>query len=65
MTEWITIFKKILNAFVDQPFLTSLFVADFAILLLHKPPFFFSLVMLGGLMAMCMYIGQKLALFKL
>jgi hypothetical protein len=65
MTEWINMFKKILNALVDQPFLTSLFVADFSILLLHKPPFFFSLIMLGGLMAMCMYFGQKLALFKL
>ena len=57
--------KKILMAFLDQPFLTSLFVADFLILLFHKPPFFFSLIMLGGLMAMCMYIGQKLALFKI
>jgi hypothetical protein len=65
MNNCIAICKKILAALVDQPFLTSLFVADFAILLLHKPPFFFSLVMLGGLMAMCMYFGQKLALFKL
>ncbi|MEQ1545523.1 hypothetical protein [Methyloglobulus sp.] len=65
MNNWIVICKKILNALVDQPFLASLFVADFSILLLHRPPFFFSLIMLGGLMALCMYFGQKLALFKL
>ncbi|MCX7097605.1 MAG: hypothetical protein NTV43_06820 [Methylococcales bacterium] len=57
-------FKKILNGFIDHPLLTSLFVADFGILLFHRPPFLFSLAMLGALMAMCMYFGQKLALFK-
>lgn len=57
-------FKKILNGFIDHPILTSIFVADFFILLFHRPPFWASLVMLGGLMAMCMYFGQKLALFK-
>ncbi|MDQ7090565.1 MAG: hypothetical protein Q9M50_07965 [Methylococcales bacterium] len=58
-------FKKIINAFVDTPILSSIFVIDLSILLLHKPPFVFSLLMLGGLGAMCMYYGQKLALFKL
>jgi len=58
-------FKKILNSLIDQPLLTSLFATDFFILLFHRPPFIFSLVMLGALMAMCMYFGQKLALFKL
>ena len=57
-------FKKILNALIDQPVLTSIFVTDFFILLFHRPPFLFSLVMLGALMVMCMYFGQKLALFK-
>jgi hypothetical protein len=57
-------FKKILNALIDHPVLTSLFVADFGILLFHRPPFFFSLLMLGALMAMCLYFGQKLALFN-
>lgn len=65
MNDCIAILKKILAALIDQPFLTSLFVADFAILLLHRPPFVFSLAMLVGLMAICMYFGQKLALFKL
>ncbi len=65
MTESTGNLKKIIAALIDQPFLTSLFVADFLILLFHKPPFIFSLLMLGGLMAMCMYIGQKLSLFKL
>jgi hypothetical protein len=65
MTNCIAILKKILCALLDQPFLTSLFVTDFAILLLHRPPFIFSLLMLVGLMAICMYFGQKLALFKL
>ena len=57
-------FKKILNALIDQPVLTSIFVTDFFILLFHRPPLLFSLVMLGALMAMCMYFSQKLALFK-
>ncbi len=57
-------FKKILNALIDQPFLTSLYVADIAILLLHKPPFIFSVLMMTALIAMSMYLGQKLALFK-
>ncbi len=57
-------FKKILNGLIDHPFLTSLFVTDFGILLFHRPPFIFSLIMLGALMAMCMYFGQLLALFK-
>jgi hypothetical protein len=57
-------FKKIINGFIDHPLLTSLFVTDFGILLFHRPPFLFSLIMLGGLMTMCMYFGQKLALFK-
>ncbi|MDO9161335.1 MAG: hypothetical protein Q8N35_02905 [Methylococcaceae bacterium] len=57
-------YKKILNGFIDHPLLTSLFVTDFFILLFHRPPFLFSLAMFGFLIAMCMYFGQKLALFK-
>lgn len=57
-------FKKILIGFVDQPLFTSLFVADFAILLFHRPPFFFSVLMVGALVAMSMYMGQKLELFS-
>jgi hypothetical protein len=57
-------FKKILDGLINQPLLTSLFVTDFFVLLFHRPPFFFSLVMLGALVAMAMYLGQKLSLFK-
>lgn len=57
-------FKKILNGLIDHPLLTSLFVVDFGILLFLRPPLFFSLLMLGGLVALCLYFGQKLALFK-
>jgi len=57
-------FKKIINGLIDQPLLTSIYVVDLAILLLHKPPFAFSLVMMAALIAMSMYFGQKLALFK-
>ncbi len=57
-------FKKIISGLIDHPVLTSIFVTDFFILLFHRPPFLFSLAMLGALMAMCMYFGQKLALFK-
>ncbi|PKM13330.1 MAG: hypothetical protein CVV13_01925 [Gammaproteobacteria bacterium HGW-Gammaproteobacteria-3] len=57
-------FKKILNTLIDQPFLTSIFITDLAVLLFHRPPFIFSLLMLGGLLVMSMYFGQKLSLFK-
>lgn len=57
-------FKKILNALIDHPILTSIFATDFFILLFHRPPFIFSLLMFTALIAMCMYFGQKLALFK-
>lgn len=56
--------KKILDALIDHPIMTSILVADFFILLLHKPPVFFSMVMLAVLMAISMYLGQKLAIFK-
>ena len=57
-------YKKIINGLIDQPLLTSLFVIDLVILLLHKPPFIFSVVMMGFLIAMSMYYGQKFAIFK-
>jgi hypothetical protein len=57
-------FKRFINGLIDHPLLASLFVVDFGILLLHKPPFIFSLIMLAGLVAICLYLGQKLALFK-
>ncbi|MFA6161829.1 MAG: hypothetical protein WC685_00185 [Methylobacter sp.] len=58
-------FKKILDGLIDQPFLTSLFATDFFILLFHRPPFLFSLLMMGALVGMCMYFGQKLSIFKI
>ncbi|CAG1020911.1 hypothetical protein DOJK_00650 [Patescibacteria group bacterium] len=57
-------FKKILATLLDHPLLASLFITDFGILLFHRPPFIFSLLMLGALMVLCMYFGQKLALFN-
>jgi hypothetical protein len=57
-------FKKIIASLIDQPLLTSIFVTDLGILLFHRPPFFFSLLMFSGLLAMTMYFGQKLSLFK-
>jgi hypothetical protein len=56
--------KKIIAGLIDYPVLTSIFVTDFFILLFHRPPVLFSLVMLGSLVVMCMYLGQKLELFK-
>jgi hypothetical protein len=56
--------KKILNGLIDRPLFTSLFVIDFFILVFHRPPFAFSAVMLGGLVVMSMYLGQKLELFE-
>ena len=57
-------FNKVLNALIDQPLFTSLFAADFFVLLFHRPPFLFSVLMVGGLVAMSMYLGQKLELFN-
>lgn len=57
-------FKKFIADLIDRPVLTSLFIVDFFILLFHRPPFFFSIIMLGSLVLMCMYFGQKLSLFK-
>ncbi len=57
-------FKKIINGMIDQPILTSLFLSDFFVLLFHRPPFFFSLLMFSGLLGMTMYFGQKFSLFN-
>lgn len=57
-------FKKIANALIDHPFIASIVISDLFILLFHKPPFLFSVVMFGILMAYCMFLGQKLSLFK-
>lgn len=65
MTDFNAICKKFLAALLEQPFLGSVFVTDFAILLFHRPPFVFSLIMLGALVAMAMYFGQKLGFFKI
>ncbi|MCX7089120.1 MAG: hypothetical protein NTV00_13850 [Methylococcales bacterium] len=56
--------KKIITGLIDRPILTSIFVMDFFILLVHRPPLIASLIMLGSLVVMCMYFGQKLELFK-
>lgn len=58
--------SKIINALIDQPFLGSIFIADFFLVFYIKSAhWLFTAVMLGGLMAMCMYYGQKLQLFKM
>jgi len=56
--------QKLFGTFIDNPFLASLFISDLFILIFHRPPFLFSVVMFAGLMAYCMFIGQKLSLFK-
>jgi hypothetical protein len=59
-------FKNILACLVDHPVLTSVFVTDFLILSMGpRLPLFFSMLMFVGLMAIAMYFGQKLALFKI
>ena len=56
--------KKIIKIMTDHPLLASLFIMDLALLLFIRPPFFFSLIMMGGLVAICMFLGQKLQLFN-
>ncbi len=59
-------FKKIINALIDQPVLGSLFVADFFLVFFVKNAhWFFTSLMLGSLAAMCLYYGQKLQLFNI
>lgn len=57
-------FKKLINGFIDHPFFASLYLADFFVLLFLRPPFIFSLFMIGGLVVASMYLGQKLDLFS-
>lgn len=58
------LFKKIISALIYYPFIASLFIVDLAILLLHKPPFLFSVAMMTFLIGVSMFFGQKIALFK-
>ena len=59
-------FKKLLSALIDQPVLGSIFIADFFMVFFVKTAHWtFSALMVGCLVAMSMYYGQKLALFKM
>lgn len=57
-------YKKILYGLIAQPLLASIFIVDLAIMLLHRPPFIFSAVMMTYLIGMSMYYGQKFSVFK-
>ncbi|OQK15914.1 hypothetical protein AU255_17170 [Methyloprofundus sedimenti] len=56
--------KKFFDALLDKPFLSALVLSDLFILLFHKPPFIFALGMFALLIAYCLFLGQKLAIFK-
>lgn len=59
-------FNKILNALIDQPVLASIFIIDFFMVFFIKSAHWtFSALMVGSLVAMSMYYGQKLQLFKI
>lgn len=58
-------FKKIVSGLIDRPLFTSLFIADFAVVLSPLVTHIaFSLLLVGALVVMSMYLGQKLALFN-
>ena len=57
--------KKFFSALLDNPFIASIVISDLFILLFHNPPFMFSLGMFAILIAYCLFLGQKLALFKI
>jgi hypothetical protein len=40
-------------------------LSDLFILLFHKPPFIFAFCMFAILIAYCLFLGQKLAIFKI
>lgn len=63
MSDWKTMKNKVVNECLDQPLLAAIFICDFAILLFHRPPFLYSLLMMGLLVAIAMYLGQRMALF--
>ncbi len=56
--------KQLLNELLQTPLLTSVFIVDFSILVFHRPPAFFSILMLGGLVGLAMYFGQRLSMFS-
>lgn len=59
-------FKNVIVRLLDHPVLTSVFLSDFLLLLLGpRLPFVASLLLFSGLIAMTLYFGQKLALFKI
>ncbi len=59
-------FNKFINALIDQPFLASIFIADFFMVFFIKSAHWtFSTLMIGALVAISMYYGQKLQLFKI
>ncbi|HIG64658.1 MAG TPA: hypothetical protein EYQ43_03640 [Methyloprofundus sp.] len=57
--------KKLLDAFLDNPFIAAMVLSDLFILLFHKPPFIFAFCMFAILIAYCLFLGQKLAIFKI
>ena len=57
--------KKLFSALLDNPFIASIVISDLFILLFHKPPFIFSFGMFAILIAYCLFLGQKLAIFKI
>ncbi len=59
-------FKNVLASLIEHPFLTSVFLSDFLVLLLGpRLPFVASLLLFSVLIAATLYFGQKLALFKI
>ena len=56
--------SKILSTLIDHPLLTSIFLTDFFILLVHTPPFFWALSMFVLLIGLSLFFGQKMAIFK-
>lgn len=56
--------KKISCHFIEHPILSSILLNDAAILLFYRPPAIISLLMLGTLIALSMFFGEKLALFS-
>jgi len=57
--------KKFFSALLDNPFIASIAISDFFVLLFHNPPFIFAFGMFAILIAYCMFLGQKLAVFKI
>lgn len=58
-------FNKLGSLILDHPLLSAILFVDFGVLLFHRPPVVFSLVMLLGLVALAMFFSREMTKMEL